>query len=96
MDPLKTKEIEKELDKLDDWSFKDDAIHRGFSFDNFKQAMGFMVEVGFEAEDLGHHPNWSNVYNSVSISLNTHDADNKVTSKDIDLAKAIDKIYKNR
>lgn len=96
MDPLKTKEIEKELDKLDDWSFKDDAIHREFSFDNFKQAMGFMVEVGFEAEDLGHHPNWSNVYNSVSISLNTHDADNKVTSKDIDLAKAIDKIYKNR
>lgn len=96
MSQLTSNEIEKELKKLDDWTFKDDSIHKELSFDNFKQAMGFMVEVGFEAEALGHHPDWSNVYNSVSISLNTHDADNKVTSKDIDLAKAIDKIYKNR
>lgn len=96
MDPLSNNEIEKELKNLDNWTFNDDSIHKDFSFDNFKTAMGFMVQVGFEAEELGHHPDWSNVYNSVSISLSTHDAGNKVTSKDIDLAKAIDNIYKNR
>lgn len=52
-----------------------------------------MVRVGFEAEALVHHPNWSNVYNSVSITLNTHDAGDQVTEKDIELAKAIEKIY---
>ncbi|WP_069130804.1 4a-hydroxytetrahydrobiopterin dehydratase [Rhodohalobacter halophilus] len=94
MEPLTKEEIESHLKELSNWSFKDDQIGKDFSFDNFKDALAFMVKVGFEAEDLGHHPNWSNVYNSVSIQLNTHDADNKVTKKDIQLAKAIDKIYK--
>lgn len=95
MKPLTTEEVESQLKELDNWNFEDDQIKKDFSFDNFKEALAFMVKVGFEAEDLGHHPNWSNVYNSVSIKLNTHDADNKVTKKDIQLAKAIDKIYKN-
>lgn len=94
MKPLTSEEIESKLKKLDNWEFEDDQIKKDFSFDNFKEALAFMVKVGFEAEDLGHHPNWSNVYNSVSIQLNTHDADNKVTGKDIKLAKAIDKTYK--
>jgi len=94
MKPLTSKEVESQLEALDNWSFENDQIKKEFSFENFKEAMAFMVQVGFEAEDLGHHPNWSNVYNSVSIQLNTHDADNKVTNKDIQLAKAIDKIYK--
>ena len=94
MKPLTSEEIELKLKELDNWEFEDDQIKKDFSFDNFKEALAFMVKVGFEAEDLGHHPNWSNVYNSVSIQLNTHDADNKVTEKDIKLAKAIDKTYK--
>lgn len=93
MDPLKREEIEKELENLEGWSLKDDTIHKDFSFSDFKEALSFMVRVGFEAESLVHHPDWSNVYNSVSISLSTHDAGDKVTEKDLKLAKAIENIY---
>lgn len=94
MEPLSSEKIERELKDLDGWSFSDDSIHRELTFDDFRQALSFMVQVGFEAEELVHHPEWTNVYNTVQISLSTHDADGKVTSKDIKLAKAIDKIYK--
>jgi 4a-hydroxytetrahydrobiopterin dehydratase len=94
MEPLTNDQVQSELKQLDGWEFSDDTIRKDFSFTTFKQAMGFMVRVGFEAEALAHHPDWSNVYNSVSVRLSTHDAGNKVTSKDIELAKAIDKIYK--
>jgi 4a-hydroxytetrahydrobiopterin dehydratase len=94
MKPLSEKQLKDELKILEGWNFKDDKIHKSLKFDDFKQALSFMVRAGFEAEALGHHPDWNNVYNTVSISLCTHDADDKVTSKDIELAKAIDKIYK--
>jgi 4a-hydroxytetrahydrobiopterin dehydratase len=93
MDPLSKKQIKKELEQLDGWSFEGDTITKDFSFPDFKEAISFMVRVGFEAEALVHHPDWSNVYNSVSISLSTHDAGGKVTEKDIKLAKAIEEIY---
>lgn len=93
MDPLSKQQIEKELEQLDDWRYEDDTITKDFSFSDFKEAMSFMVRVGFEAEALVHHPDWSNVYNSVSIRLSTHDAGDKVTEKDIKLAKAIEDIY---
>lgn len=91
-DPLNTEQINKELSDLNGWKYEDNSISKEFEFSNFKEAMGFMVRVGFEAEALVHHPNLSNVYNSVSISLQTHDAGDKVTQKDIDLAKAIEAI----
>lgn len=95
MDPLSKKQIEQELESLDGWNFEDDKIKKDFSFSDFKEALSFMVRVGFEAESLVHHPDWSNVYNSVSIKLSTHDAGDKVTKKDIKLAKAIEEIYNN-
>lgn len=95
MDPLSKEKIEQELENLDGWSFEDDTITKDFSFPDFKEAMSFMVRVGFEAEALVHHPDWSNVYNSVSITLSTHDAGDKVTEKDIKLAKAIEEIYQS-
>lgn len=94
MQPLTKLQIEEELNQLDDWSFIENKIQRNLKFKDFKEALSFMVRVGFEAESQGHHPDWNNVYNSVTVSLNTHDADDKVTSKDIKLAKAIDKIFK--
>lgn len=94
MNALTRDEIDSELSELNEWKFSDDKIHRELTFGNFRQALSFMVRVGFEAEDLVHHPEWTNVYNTVNISLSTHDAGDKVTSKDIKLAKAIDKIYK--
>jgi 4a-hydroxytetrahydrobiopterin dehydratase len=54
------------------------------------QAFGFMSQVALLAEVRNHHPNWSNVYNRVSIELTSHDAGNQVTDKDRDLATAID------
>jgi 4a-hydroxytetrahydrobiopterin dehydratase len=93
MDPLSEQQIERELESLDGWSFEDNTITKDFSFADFKEAMSFMVRVGFEAEAMVHHPDWSNVYNSVSIRLSTHDAGDKVTEKDIKLAKAIEDIY---
>ena len=93
MEPLTKEQIDQELTELNDWEFNDDTIQKELSFPDFKAAMSFMVRVGFEAEAMVHHPDWSNVYNTVNISLSTHDAGGKVTEKDINLAKVIDKIY---
>ena len=54
-----------------------------------------MTEVAIEAEKLNHHPNWSNVYNSVIITLSTHDAGNIITNKDRELAQAIDRLLED-
>lgn len=62
---------------------------REFKFSNFVEAFGFMSQVALLAEVRDHHPNWSNVYNRVVIELCTHDAANTVTTKDVDLAQAI-------
>lgn len=75
------------------WTEKNNALNRVFKFKNFTQAFAFMTEVAFAAEKQNHHPNWSNVYNTVDIQLNTHDAGDIVTEKDHALAIAIDAIF---
>jgi len=75
------------------WTEQNNTLLRTFKFNNFIEAFSFMTEVAFHAEKQNHHPNWSNVYNSVVIELNTHDAGNTVTDKDHQLAAAIDKVY---
>lgn len=75
------------------WTEADNALHREFTFKDFTEAFGFMTRVAFAAEAAGHHPEWSNVYNRVSIRLTTHDAGNTVTDKDRNLAAVIDDIY---
>jgi 4a-hydroxytetrahydrobiopterin dehydratase len=74
------------------WEEKNNFLIKTFTFQNFQEAFGFMTRVAFIAEQMNHHPNWSNVYNKVIIELTTHDAGNKITEKDRNLAKAIDKI----
>ena len=66
-----------------------DAIVRDFRFDDFVAAWGFMSRVALLAEKADHHPEWSNVYNRVTIALTTHDCDG-LSHRDIDLARAID------
>lgn len=74
------------------WKEKDNKLTRTFEFENFVDAFAFMTKVAFAAEAHGHHPNWSNVYNKVTIELTTHDEGNTITEKDRKLAKAIDKL----
>jgi 4a-hydroxytetrahydrobiopterin dehydratase len=73
------------------WKEENNQLKRTFKFENFVEAFGFMARVALIAEKMDHHPNWSNVYNQVEISLTTHDAGNTVTDKDRNLAAAIDK-----
>ncbi len=89
-DKLDDANIEKALSGLAGWSHdkKSAALNREFSFKNFSQAFGFMARVALLAEKAGHHPDWSNSYNKVRISLSTHDAGG-ITDKDTDLAKKI-------
>lgn len=75
------------------WNEKDNQLQATFKFKDFAEAFSFMTEVAFHAEKMNHHPNWTNVWNTVEIILNTHDAGNTVTEKDHQLAKAIDKVY---
>ncbi len=72
------------------WETKENALYRLFRFNNFSEAFSFMTRVALLAEQQGHHPRWSNVYNTVEIWLCTHDAGNIITDKDVQLAKSID------
>jgi 4a-hydroxytetrahydrobiopterin dehydratase len=85
----------KSLKDLEGWNDADgrDAIEKRFQFKNFRQAWAFMTEVGLVAEKMDHHPEWSNVYGRVDITLTTHSA-NGVTQLDIELARKIDEIAK--
>lgn len=74
------------------WKEEDKKLRKAFKFQDFKEAFAFMTRVAFLAEANQHHPDWSNSYDTVIIELTSHDAGNKVTQKDHDLAKAIDEI----
>ncbi len=74
------------------WKEENNQLKRSFKFTNFIEAFGFMAKVALIAEKMNHHPNWSNVYNTVDIILCTHDAGNIITEKDRKLASAIDKL----
>lgn len=74
------------------WQEKNNKLTKTFEFKDFTEAFGFMTQVAFLAEKMEHHPEWSNVYNKVSIELCTHDDGNKITKKDRDLARAIDEL----
>jgi len=88
--------IEKKLLHFPDWEYHDNAIHAEFEFDNFKDCFSAMSRIAFECEALNHHPDWSNVYNVLKISLSTHDVSTHdadgVTDKDFKLAQAIEDI----
>ncbi|SEH20293.1 pterin-4-alpha-carbinolamine dehydratase [Sphingopyxis sp. YR583] len=79
------------LARFPEWGHepKRDAITRQFRFEDFAQAFGFMASVAIIAEKMDHHPEWSNVYNSVDILLTTHDADG-LSERDAKLAEAIE------
>ena len=73
---------------------ENNRLNASLKFKDFVAAFAFMTEVAFWAEKMNHHPNWSNVYNTVVIQLTTHDAGNTVTEKDLKLAGKIEELYK--
>ena len=74
-------------------SICNNRLTKTFKFADFREAVAFIVHIGFHANHLDHHPILYNVYNQVSIELTTHSAGNRVTQMDILLAQAIDKVY---
>jgi 4a-hydroxytetrahydrobiopterin dehydratase len=83
--PLPAGELGERLGRLPGWQIADGKLHRTFEFPDFVQAFQFMAGVALAAERLGHHPDWSNSYNRVTIDLVTHDAGG-ITALDFELA----------
>jgi 4a-hydroxytetrahydrobiopterin dehydratase len=90
--PLSSAEIADAVRVLPGWRAENEALAKSFTFGSFREALSFMVRVGFEAEAMNHHPDWTNVYNQVDVRLNTHDAGGKITAKDVALAQKIQEI----
>lgn len=91
--PLSADERRKALIKLAEWREADGgkAIVRTFTFADFSEAFGFMARSALVAEKMDHHPDWSNAYKTVKVTLSSHDAGG-VTDKDVKLAAAMDGI----
>lgn len=83
-------QIREELTRLKGWEFVDGRIVKTFEFKHFAEAMSFMVRLSYECERRNHYPEIHNLYNMVTIGLNTHSAGDRVTAQDIVLAKDID------
>lgn len=77
------------------WKKINNSLEQEFEFKDFSEAFAFMTRVALLAESMNHHPTWSNTWNKVKITLNTHEAGNTVTEKDEKLATAIDLILSN-
>ena len=95
-DALNANQINEALVKLPGWIFAEDKLSREYRFASFKEAIGFIAEMAFSCEQANHHPELFNVYNRVTVDLTTHDAGNKVTKKDTELAEKIEKIAAKR
>ncbi len=85
-------EIAAELGKLNGWTVEKGNLHKVFEFKDFSAAFGFMTRVALAAEKMDHHPDWSNIWNKVTVDLSTHSAGG-LTKNDFDLAGKIQQIY---
>ena len=92
--PLTKEDVAEALVHLPGWKHDKDALEKTFVMRDFSEALGFIVRVGVEAERINHHPELNNVWSRVTFRLSTHDAGNKVTGLDVQLAEAIEKVAK--
>jgi 4a-hydroxytetrahydrobiopterin dehydratase len=91
MKKLTEQEIQEKVAKLQYWDLEDQMLVTSLDFKNFADAFAMMTRIAFEAEANNHHPEWSNVYNNLTIRLTTHDAGG-LTDKDFHLAGRIEAI----
>jgi len=87
--PLTAEQVEDALDGLPGWTLQAGRLHRELQFRDFIDAFGFMSKVALHAEALNHHPEWFNVYRTVTIDLSTHEAGG-ISQLDVELAARID------
>lgn len=80
------------LEELDNWSVEDGKLTKRYKFKTFAAAIGWMMSAAIEIDKMDHHPEWSNVYNRVTVQLVTHDLGNKISSWDVTLAKQLDSL----
>jgi 4a-hydroxytetrahydrobiopterin dehydratase len=88
---LSEAEVQAKLENLPGWSLQDGKLHRQFQFRSFVEAFGWMSSVALVAESMGHHPEWTNVYNRVRVDLTTHDAGG-ITELDFTLAQRMNEL----
>jgi 4a-hydroxytetrahydrobiopterin dehydratase len=93
MKKLDDAEIVQRVAKMPGWSVKEGKLHREYKFADFPHAFGMMATAAPAIEKMDHHPEWSNVYNRVTVDLSTHDAGG-ITQKDFDLAMLLEGIAK--
>jgi 4a-hydroxytetrahydrobiopterin dehydratase len=88
---LSENELQTALGLLPGWTIQNVKLHREYRFPDFAHAFGFMATASIFIEKMNHHPEWSNVYNRVTIDLTTHDA-NGITQNDVELARRLEAI----
>ena len=84
-------EVELRLSETDGWILDEAAIVREFVFKDFTRAFGFMSSAALIAEKMNHHPDWSNVYNKVTVKLSTHDVGG-LSELDFKLAEKLNRL----
>ena len=87
--PLSSEALDALVAELSGWSVASGKLHREFRFADFVEAFGFMARAALVAERMNHHPEWSNVWNAVTVDLTTHSAGG-ITDLDAELARAMD------
>jgi len=86
-------EIQEALKDLPGWEVKDGKLHKEYKFNDFAEAMGWMVQVGIYADKLNHHPDWCNGYSRVTVDLMTHDL-GALSTWDLELAAKMEALAK--
>ena len=92
-DKMTDKEVAGRLGELGGWKLRSGQLHKEFQFADFSEAFGFMSRVALLAEKQNHHPEWTNVYDRVAVSLSSHDVGG-ISGRDFKLASAIDALLK--
>lgn len=90
MTPLAPDRLAAALATLPAWRDEGHALERTFQFASFSEALSFMNDAAPEIERLNHHPEWTNIYDRVRVRLTTHDAGNRITAMDVELAKTLE------
>jgi len=94
--PMDQAELDAALQTLPGWQIQNGKLHKEYRFATFSLALGWMMSAGVEADKMDHHPEWSNVYNKVTVDLVTHSLDNQISNLDVELARKMEALADGR